>query len=567
MHACARNRNRNQSKRGVVTLSQTQVSDSSTVTNNVGFENEQRHTVHMTKEDKSMLSGSTDTTEEGSSTATTATPQPCRKCGVNVQATYQQFEKARHELELLQEKLHIEQEMLKHDKRNFKRRVKARSAAAHRLRETERQQQQQQEQSSAVEELQQQQQVDDYREQLVQVEAAARSQQSRYTQTVEAMQATIQELQQQAATRKDNDSSSPINNSNNHNSERVAELEEKVHDQQAAIERYELELLELERERDAGGSDTAIMHTTRQQQAEACTKCDGLEQKWQETQTENQALQETIKKLQVQLETAQQKADMQSVGTELSQQVAELKLHKSAIQKALAEREAHVELLQQANDELVAKLLSYDERPTAAMIETSAPPESSTSTSPHHKDLEHSPDHNYVMEHEWQSDPPYTGLYTGWFRTATQSPDGPGTLRLDDGGIYIGPWRHGKPHGPAGVYATVDGDVYAGDWHDAQKHGRGVHCWSDGRVYDGPYWHNQRSGAGTMTWPYGAHYQGEFAQDKRNGVGQYMHADGRSYTGNYKDDRPHGQGVLVAKDGTVLYDGNWELGEFLGSSK
>jgi hypothetical protein len=33
----------------------------------------------------------------------------------------------------------------------------------------------------------------------------------------------------------------------------------------------------------------------------------------------------------------------------------------------------------------------------------------------------------------------------------------------------------------------------------------------------------------------------------------------------YHDDRPHGYGKMTTADGTVLYDGMWQLGEFIGT--
>jgi hypothetical protein len=51
--------------------------------------------------------------------------------------------------------------------------------------------------------------------------------------------------------------------------------------------------------------------------------------------------------------------------------------------------------------------------------------------------------------------------------------------------------------------------------------------------------------------------------DRRNGQGKYWYADGRCYSGEYKDDRPNGQGKQTDSDGSVLYDGEWNLGEFI----
>ena len=95
------------------------------------------------------------------------------------------------------------------------------------------------------------------------------------------------------------------------------------------------------------------------------------------------------------------------------------------------------------------------------------------------------------------------------------------------------------------------------------------------------------------TWPHGAKYEGEYHQDQRNGMcycrfrlfessairksstnllvflfsnsgrGAYNYPDGRRYEGEYQADRPHGIGRQIAADGSVLYDGQWNMGEFI----
>ena len=138
---------------------------------------------------------------------------------------------------------------------------------------------------------------------------------------------------------------------------------------------------------------------------------------------------------------------------------------------------------------------------------------------------------------------------------------------MDDGAILdVDDWDNGQPHG-SGVLATMEGDVYRGLYCHGEKHGpNAVYVHGDGRVYRGAYVHDKRHGQGVLTWPYGAWYEGAFAQGKRCGMGEYHYADGRVYKGQYQNDRSHGYGVLRAKDGTVIYDGQWELGEFLGSA-
>jgi len=47
----------------------------------------------------------------------------------------------------------------------------------------------------------------------------------------------------------------------------------------------------------------------------------------------------------------------------------------------------------------------------------------------------------------------------------------------------------------------------------------------------------------------------------------YHYPDGRIYSGAYKDDRPNGHGTQTNADGTILYDGDWGMGEFIGGSQ
>ena len=155
-----------------------------------------------------------------------------------------------------------------------------------------------------------------------------------------------------------------------------------------------------------------------------------------------------------------------------------------------------------------------------------------------------------------------SGKYTGWMDDQGR-PNGHGIFRVDNGDVYEGEWKLGQRHGQ-GVYTWYEGDLYNGPWQEGKRHGHGVFVFSDGRIYDGYYVQGNRQGSGMFTWPYGAKYEGEYEKDRRNGAGMYVYADGRTYKGEYKDDRPHGYGTEYTKDGSVLYDGVWQFGEFVG---
>jgi uncharacterized small protein (DUF1192 family) len=170
-----------------------------------------------------------------------------------------------------------------------------------------------------------------------------------------------------------------------------------------------------------------------------------------------------------------------------------------------------------------------------------------------------------VLDWEWERSHPtiLSGLYTGTIND-NHLPHGHGSLRWDDGAVYMGDWHEGVRQGH-GVWVSVEGDVYQGLWDDDCIQGQGTFLWSDGRWYQGTFLKGQRHGKGWQSWPYGAHYQGDFCHDKRHGCGTYVYADGRKYVGEYQDERPHGQGTLwVAGGDDIIHQGQWEFGEYVG---
>lgn len=50
-----------------------------------------------------------------------------------------------------------------------------------------------------------------------------------------------------------------------------------------------------------------------------------------------------------------------------------------------------------------------------------------------------------------------------------------------------------------------------------------------------------------------------------SGIGEYVYPDGRKYRGEHKNDKLHGNGIQTASDGTVLYEGQWSMGEFINN--
>ena len=123
----------------------------------------------------------------------------------------------------------------------------------------------------------------------------------------------------------------------------------------------------------------------------------------------------------------------------------------------------------------------------------------------------------FVIEWEWTNgENGLGGLYTGWL-DLEGNPNGNGTLRIDDGGIYIGEWKQGLRNGN-GVYTSIDGAIYSGPWLNDRFQGRGVFVSETNRVYTGDWKNGLRHGSGIETWAHGDCYTGYYYLDKRNGA-------------------------------------------------
>ena len=86
-----------------------------------------------------------------------------------------------------------------------------------------------------------------------------------------------------------------------------------------------------------------------------------------------------------------------------------------------------------------------------------------------------------------------SGTYTGQIKDSM--PHGKGTMKYDDGRIYVGEWNLGRWDG-MGRATFTNGDSYDGQYRNDQRHGTGVYRWSDGRVYSGGFIDDRREGKG-----------------------------------------------------------------------
>jgi len=331
--------------------------------------------------------------------------------------------------------------------------------------------------------------------------------QSKHDKEVRALKDRIKILESlQQANEKDNDDlNEDLRKKLDKSEKEMTRLKGELDDKQSALESYEMQLLELEREH--------------KDPSEKCVSCTRLERQLQESQARLSSSEE--KELQVQMKWRQEKGRLQDTicrlqvrgqsPDEVTSELERLKDDMEALRikeegyRATAEEQTKdIADLKKANQALQSQLKERAVNKSAA-----APPPARVD-----KPEPTSSSHEMVMEHEWHGSK-LSGIYAGWINK-DQNPDGNGTLRVDNGDVYDGEWSNGQRHGE-GVFASVEGDVYRGGWHEDKFHGHAVYVWSDGRLYRGQYVNGNREGEGIMTFPYGATYRGDYRSVSLNG--------------------------------------------------
>lgn len=489
-------------------------------------------------------------TSKAATKAAVTTSKPCSKCGVDVPATIAKVEKATQRLKLMEEKLQVDQKILNNDKQNFKRRLKAaKLAAANRQVDLERQ------------ELQKAQKLEEKHDQTT------KKLKSKHQEERERLEEKIKILEsfQQA---REHDSKRQWQSQIDERQALVDRLQQQLEEKEFSMKSLEAQLMELQRQE----MDSRGQHNSGDDDAShECSSCQQLSQQLDQMQRrirsiadehtevlnkERNNYQEVIRERDLfsqQVQRLQQQ--MEQISRQLEQETLQRQKEKDDMKNMQQENQVlndQIKYLQELHPST-----PDPQDPTAEAASSSTgilrPPPLNPKT------------HTRVLNKEWYGES-LAGIYIGYWSLEHNEPDVHGTLRVEDGAIYDGKWHRGMRHGH-GVYATIEGDVYHGEWRNGQYDGWGTLVWSDGRVYRGHWKDGKRhdSGSSLMTWPHGATYQGPYEKDKRSGAsGRYTYPDGRTYSGAYRDDRPHGRGTLTDAQGTVVYDGHWEFGEFLG---
>ena len=72
----------------------------------------------------------------------------------------------------------------------------------------------------------------------------------------------------------------------------------------------------------------------------------------------------------------------------------------------------------------------------------------------------------------------------------------------------------------------------------------GTYTFNDGAIYSGELKSGKPNGKGKTTFPTGDIYEGEYVKGKRQGSGTYIFTAGEKYEGEWFQDQQHGHGIM-----------------------
>ena len=131
----------------------------------------------------------------------------------------------------------------------------------------------------------------------------------------------------------------------------------------------------------------------------------------------------------------------------------------------------------------------------------------------------------------------------------------------EDGSIYEGEYKNGKPNGHGSMTSGDNKTIYDGEWKNGKKDGIGKLIVTDKYNYSGPFEKDYFSGSGGVLCDnQGNIYDGDFEKGKFHGYGHYKMSNGDTYIGEFKDGLFNGKGQYNDKDGN-LFDGEFKNGK------
>lgn len=151
---------------------------------------------------------------------------------------------------------------------------------------------------------------------------------------------------------------------------------------------------------------------------------------------------------------------------------------------------------------------------------------------------------------------PDSSTYEGQW--ANDAAHGEGVEKYPDGSWYRGGYAQGMKTG-FGIFQWAHGPQFCGQFDANVFHGEGSYYWGDGRIYTGQWMRNEFHGHGRMSWADGQVYDGQYLEGKKEGEGTFIWADARRFTGKWRDGKQHGTGVFYDERGGARR-GEWEAG-------
>jgi len=135
------------------------------------------------------------------------------------------------------------------------------------------------------------------------------------------------------------------------------------------------------------------------------------------------------------------------------------------------------------------------------------------------------------------------------------------TVFMEDGSVYEGEYKKGKPNGKGSMTSYDNKTIYDGDWVNGKREGNGKLIISDEYNYTGPFEKDQFSGSGGVLCDNrGNIYEGDFEKGKFEGYGHYKMSNGDTYIGEFKEGIFHGKGQYNDNEGNV-FDGEFKKGK------
>ena len=135
------------------------------------------------------------------------------------------------------------------------------------------------------------------------------------------------------------------------------------------------------------------------------------------------------------------------------------------------------------------------------------------------------------------------------------------TVYLEDGSVYEGECKNGRPNGKGSMTSYDNKTIYDGDWVNGKREGIGKLIISDEYNYTGPFENDIFSGTGGVLCDIkGNIYEGDFEKGKFEGYGHYKMSNGDTYIGEFKEGKFHGKGQYNDKEGN-LFDGEFKQGK------